>query len=152
MMTRVRSRRLCLIPCSALAALAATVALGVACGGKAVMDDGAGGSGGGSSTITTTSTTSSGTSTTTSSGTTSTSAPPLTECEQACTTLFECTQIDGVCPGIGPGDGPTFIPQCALLCEQNPALIALIDPQDCAGTIATLSSLNQQFAALCAGG
>jgi hypothetical protein len=149
MTTRAPFGRLFVLPCSMRAALAASVMLGVACGGKAVMDDGAGGSGGGSTTLTTTSPT---TTTTSDTPGTTTTTTTLSECEQACTSLFDCTQIDGLCPGIGPEAGPTFIAECAVQCEQNPALMALIDPQDCQGTIETLSSLNPQFAQLCAGG
>jgi hypothetical protein len=145
-----------------LGAIAAGLGFGVGCGGKAVVDgppSGSGGSGGaGTSTTTTTTwnTTSNTTSSVTTTDTTSTSVTttttPPADCQQACTVLFDCTQQDDLCPGLPSQAGPMFIEQCMGQCEQNPVMIAIIDPEDCPGTIALLKAANADFAALCEGG
>lgn len=135
------------------------------CGGKTVVDEVGSTTTGtttgttttGSPTGTTTGTTPTGSPTgttptgTTSSGTTTTTTTPITECEQACFSLFDCTQQDDLCPGMSAGDEPWFVPQCVEMCDQMPAMIALINPQDCAVTVQTLAAVSADFASSCYG-
>ena len=152
--TRMGSGTLLGITALCLTALGAGLGLGFGCGGKAVVDGPSTGSGGNGGTGGSTSTTTTWTTTiiTTTTATTSTTSTTASECQQACTELFACTQVDDLCPALDPDSGPAFIAQCAVQCEQNPAMLALIDPQDCPGTIATLSSLSSGFDAACHGG
>ena len=139
------------------------------CGGKAVVDEG-----GSTTTGTTTTGTPTGTTTGTPTGTTPTGTTPTgttttattttgtittttsttttaTDCEIACADLFTCTQQDDLCPGLGPGDEPWFVPECVATCEEMPALVALIDPNDCPSTVQTLAAASYEFAAICYG-
>jgi hypothetical protein len=84
-------------------------------------------------------------------------------CPTACTDLFNCGQTNNLCPGMadltlsawlngsaaGGAGGATA--GCLDTCAANPALAALVDPTDCAGTVTTLSTLNPTFAATCQG-
>lgn len=132
------------------------------CGGKAVVDEGGGTTTTGTTTTgsptgtTSTGATSTGTTTTgsptgTTTTTTSTTTITGTECEIACADLFDCTQEGDLCPGLGAGDEPWFIPQCIETCEDIPAMIALIDPDDCPGTVQTLAAVDSFFATVCYG-
>lgn len=82
---------------------------------------------------------------------------PVTECQLACNTVFQCgLQSDGngllLCPGLQPGDQTQFVSGCAESCESNMALIAIIDPDDCEGTIETLETVSPDFDDICAFG
>ncbi len=131
------------------------------CGGKTVVD---GGGGGTTTSSGTTSTTSSGTTSTTSSGTTTTGTtttpPPPSDCEAACTDLFLCgLQGDPngmqLCPGFTPGDLELFlfggygVCGCFYTCEALPALVALINPNDCGTTVMTISGALPEFNCVC---
>ncbi|MBI4705404.1 MAG: hypothetical protein HY744_30235 [Deltaproteobacteria bacterium] len=150
------------------------VALLAACGGSVLVDSSAPGGGDGGAGASTsssgsggsTSTSGSGGSSTSSGTTTSTSAsgsggcdtPPPDDCESACKALFYCTQQDDLCPGMqgiswesfayggGMGGG------CLQICQQQKALIAVVDPCDCAGTMATLLGASPQLKQVCQGG
>lgn len=79
---------------------------------------------------------------------------PVTECQAACNTIFQCAlQSDDngllLCPGIEPGDQSLFVPGCADTCEQQMGLLAIVDPDDCQGTIETLQTLNAEFDQVC---
>jgi hypothetical protein len=82
---------------------------------------------------------------------------PMTECQMACNTVFQCgLQSDGnglvLCPGFEPGDLEEFVLGCAETCEQSMALIAIVDADDCEGTIETLESVAPDFENACAFG
>ncbi|RLB46628.1 MAG: hypothetical protein DRI90_27165, partial [Deltaproteobacteria bacterium] len=96
---------------------------------------------------------------TTTTGTTTTPPPPL-DCEAACTDLFLCgLSVAGpggmqLCPGFSPEDLELFlfgegVSGCVYTCEQMPALVALINPNDCATTITTISAANPEFNCVC---
>jgi hypothetical protein len=144
-----------------LAALGAGLGLGLGCGGKAVVDgppsnsQGGGGAGGTTSTTTTTTTWGTTYDTTTwvtTTDTTTVTTTTVSQCQQACNELFDCTQVDDLCPGISPESGPAFIQMCVGQCEQNPAMIAIVDPNDCPGTVALLNAASPEFSAFCHGG
>jgi hypothetical protein len=159
MAMRARSDFVLGVLCLGCVGLGAGLGTAPGCGGKAVMDgspgNGAGGGagqGGSAGTTTTHTSTTASTTTWTNSTTTWTNSTTTTasdQCQTACQELFDCTQVDNLCPGMQGANGPAFIEQCVGQCQQNPALTSVIDPQDCAGTIATLSALNASFDALC---
>ena len=80
---------------------------------------------------------------------------PLT-CQTACEAAFACgLEMDmgsQLCPGFEPQDQGTFVPVCVSQCMQQPALIQLVDPNDCPGTINTLEAISQDFANVCQNG
>lgn len=83
-------------------------------------------------------------------------AAPLT-CQTGCETIFDCGLEDDSlgnpnCPGAEPADGPLFIPGCVQTCMSQMALLAIIDPNDCEGTIDTLSTLSSDFEDFCQNG
>jgi hypothetical protein len=47
--------------------------------------------------------------------------------------------------------GDVFVPYCLETCAGTPALIALVNPDDCAWTVQTLAAVNPDFAELCSG-
>ena len=126
------------------------------CGGTAVVDAplGEGGSG---DTVTPTGTptgTATGTGTPTDTGTptgTGTGTDVSPECAQACLDLFLCSQEPELCPALDPADGQRFIEGCYETCTANPALVAVIDGDDCFTTVQTLLVLSEDFAAACQG-
>jgi hypothetical protein len=83
----------------------------------------------------------------------------MTECEWACTELFTCglePDPNGVplCPGFEPAELELFLygseaMACVSQCEQMPALVALIDPDDCPTTITTLKGASADFDCVC---
>jgi hypothetical protein len=130
------------------------------CGGVAVIDGEEDTTSSGSSRPTTTTggftSTSVGPGTTGTTGPASSSSGGATLCEQGCADLFDCTQepTEGgstLCPGIGPGDEPGFMEGCIATCETSPALLALIDADDCPMTITSVSAVSEEFAAACEG-
>ena len=66
-------------------------------------------------------------------------------CIDACTVLADCSQSSDACPGITEENRDSFYEQCLPTCEANPALRALVNGDDCDGTITTLRSLNESF-------
>lgn len=81
--------------------------------------------------------------------------PPPNNCQQACSDIFDCGTLfcDGqqLCPGFFPGSKMQFMMGCIPTCQDNMALVTLIDPSSCDVTIQTLVTLNQQFAQTCSG-
>ena len=79
---------------------------------------------------------------------------PVTECQMACTTLFQCgLQSDSnglvLCPGFEPSDQTQFVAACNETCEQSMALVAIVDGSDCEGTVDTVEAVSVDFANLC---
>lgn len=153
-------------------------AAAIACGGNVVFeeqnDGGSGGSGttgpGGSTkattgtknTVATTGQTTnnqvSSVSSTMTSGGCSVPVPSPTDCFQACTILYACGQTfcggsEQLCPAFTPNiiSEDQFLMGCIQQCQDQMALISLIDPDTCDTTIQTLQSVSSQFAQLCAG-
>ncbi len=56
------------------------------------------------------------------------------------------------CPGVQASDQSVVVPVCIQQCNLNMAVLSLIDPSDCEGTIDTISALSSQFANLCQNG
>jgi len=77
-------------------------------------------------------------------------------CETGCEALFVCgLEMDGgeqLCPGFEAGDETAFVAGCIPGCTNNMALLSIIDPTDCPGTIQTVSAVSNQFAATCQNG
>jgi len=79
-------------------------------------------------------------------------------CELACCQLWTCVMEEpDQCPGLQDTELDEFIDGvdsdgCAAGCEANPALKSLIDPEDCATTVATILSVNSDFEESCADG
>ena len=81
------------------------------------------------------------------------------QCTDACSTAYDCGVEGGNCPGFSgdPAEKATFVGMvgaggCLDSCIDNPVLIAVIDPANCQGTIATLSGASSEFADACANG
>jgi hypothetical protein len=79
---------------------------------------------------------------------------PASPCEIACNTLFQCgLQSDSnglvLCPGFGPGDQQAFLAGCNSTCEQSMALVELVDPNDCEGTVNTIQAVSPDFDNTC---
>lgn len=99
---------------------------------------------------TTTTTTTTTTSTTTGGGMGGSGGGALT-CEEACSALYDCGAENDNCPGFAALPKMDFVDGCIPGCEANPALIAVINPADCAGTVATVKAVNADFATVCDG-
>jgi hypothetical protein len=134
------------------------------CGGIAVIDGptGDGGQGGNGATSTRASTTAPGPGqgpiTTVTSGTGTTSGG-FSDCDAACSALYDCGLQGGsdgmkLCPGFSGNamEKAQFVDGCVTACQDMPALLILIDPSDCAGTITVLKGASPDFADLCANG
>jgi hypothetical protein len=83
-----------------------------------------------------------------------TTGVPATECQIGCTTLFQCgfsTDSNGavLCPGFEPSDQVNFVDFCENECAQSMVVLSLIDPDDCEGTIDTISTASFEFSNLC---
>ena len=78
---------------------------------------------------------------------------PAVDCAAVCGSLYDCGVEDGNCPNFtGEADQKTaFVTNCTSACEGNPALASLVDPDNCSGTVATLSAVNADFKASCSG-
>lgn len=102
-----------------LAGLAGALIVGIACGGKVVVDGG-GGSGGMGSTTTTTTTNVTGTNSVTASatGTMSTSSGSSCSCESFCSVLQSCGFAGVECPSFCEGTDPQVM-QCACDNQAN---------------------------------
>jgi hypothetical protein len=103
---------------------------------------------GGSTTVTTTTSATSG------------SGGAAAACGQACSDLYDCGLEwddggDQLCPGFSGtvNEKTAFVGDssggCIASCEQLPALIGLVDPNDCASTIANISGANATFDQAC---
>jgi hypothetical protein len=102
-----------------------------------------------------------------SSGSTSSSSGGDPNCSQVCNDLYDCGLLsDGsgpLCPGfdgsstqrLGFLNGDPTDPLddgCLQQCADLPALALLVDPNDCATTVASLRGASTDFAVLCDGG
>ncbi|NUO54878.1 MAG: hypothetical protein HOV80_39055 [Polyangiaceae bacterium] len=153
-------------------------AVAIACGGQVVFeeqnDGGSGGSGTtgpGGSTKATTGTKNTGSTTgpttnnqvssvssTMTSGGCSVPVPNPTDCIQACTTVYACGQTfcgggQQLCPSFTPNiiSQDQFLMGCIQQCQNQMALIQIVDPNKCDSTIQTLIGVSPDFAQLCAG-
>jgi hypothetical protein len=85
-----------------------------------------------------------------------TSAP--SNCAAACSILYDCGALtcsgQQVCPGFDGSSAQkaTFVEGCTTSCNSQQALISLVDPSSCDGTVETLSAVNAQFADTCQNG
>ncbi len=78
------------------------------------------------------------------------------DCASACEGIYTCgteTNANGdpLCPNFtgDPGQQAQFEGICVSVCDQQPILIALVDPNDCEGTIETLKGVQPQFEMIC---
>ena len=145
----------------------------VACGD----DEGSGGSGGSTTTTSTTGTgsTTTGTGSTTTGTTTSTTStggmacalpdptpPPAGDCAEACSDLYDCGALTCMGSTLCMFDGSAAEKDlwlngsnndgCLATCAANMALVAVINPGDCAQSVTTLKTLNATFADTCDSG
>ena len=75
------------------------------------------------------------------------------ECPGACAALYDCGVEDMNCMFTGDqAEKDAFIEGCIPGCNENAVLIAVIDPENCAGTIATVKGASEDFAASCDNG
>ena len=75
------------------------------------------------------------------------------ECPGACEALYDCGVEDMNCMFTGdPAEKEAFVEGCIPGCNDNAVLIAVIDPENCAGTIATVKGASEDFAASCDNG
>ena len=76
------------------------------------------------------------------------------DCAAVCGTLYDCGVENMNCPSFTgePAEKTTFVDGCIPGCEAQPALAAIVDPTDCAGTIMTISGVSTDFASVCQGG
>ena len=83
----------------------------------------------------------------------------VADCTDACNTVYDCGVEGDNCPGFSgdPAQKALYVGTvgsggCIDICLQNLVLLAIVDPNNCQGTIATLSGVSAQFAAVCANG
>jgi hypothetical protein len=93
---------------------------------------------------------------TTTSGGCSVPVPPPQDCMQACSTLYACGQTfcggnQQLCPAFTPNNVSQneFVMGCFGQCQNQMALISLINPNACDETIDTLIAVAGQFEQLC---
>lgn len=87
----------------------------------------------------------------------STTVGPQTDCEVACSAIYDCGAEDGRCPGFDgtPSDrdaflqGPSGNDGCVATCDANPLVISLVNPDDCDTTIDNLKAASADFADSC---
>ncbi len=84
-------------------------------------------------------------------------SPPAFTCQTGCEALFDCALENDSggnqnCPGLQASDQALVVPSCVSQCNNTMALLALIDPSDCEGTINTISNLSAQFDNACQNG
>ena len=86
----------------------------------------------------------------------SSSTGGVTTCEEACSALYDCgLQADAngmqLCQGFtgAAREKNQFVMTCVDPCNTNPALLAIIDPSDCPGTISTLKMVSPDFSSAC---
>ncbi|MFN3197236.1 MAG: hypothetical protein ACE366_02290 [Bradymonadia bacterium] len=74
-------------------------------------------------------------------------------CVEACETLTFCALNDPeLCSGVyDQARAGQLNAECLPLCEQNPALAALVNPDDCSGTLLTLTNVSSDFDFACSG-
>ncbi|MBI4705408.1 MAG: hypothetical protein HY744_30255 [Deltaproteobacteria bacterium] len=80
--------------------------------------------------------------------------PTIEDCATACKELYKCTQEEGLCPGLKGTSEDDFVNGketggCLKGCEGMKALIALVDPCDCPGTMSTLTGANKDLKCSC---
>lgn len=81
-----------------------------------------------------------------------------TTCAEACSDLYDCGALvcNGMqnCPGVtgDPAEKTQFLQICLPTCMNQMALISIIDPTDCDGTVATISAVSAQFNNVCQNG
>lgn len=75
-------------------------------------------------------------------------------CQLACPLLYDCGVEDGNCPGFtgNPSEKQLFVDVCLNTCASNPALAGVVDPNDCSGTVAVISSVDATFDNACQNG
>lgn len=126
----------------------------IACGDDTTGTGGGGQGGGGTGGSTTTTTTSGG-----GNGGDGGGTAALT-CAEACSAVYDCGAAnDGaLCPGFTPDgtDKATFVGDdqngCIATCNAQPALLAIVDPDECADTIGSLKAVGgAEFNAACDG-
>jgi hypothetical protein len=100
------------------------------------------------------------TTTTTTSATSGSGGSAPATCAQACSDLYDCgLESNGesqLCPGFtgSSSEKNSFLfgsgsDGCIANCEDLPALISLVDPNDCPTTIETISGINSTFDEIC---
>lgn len=127
------------------------------CGGEAVIDPPLGSGG---ATSSSNGNTSSNMSSSTLMTAPATTTGPQTDCEIACSTIYDCGVENDRCPGFDgtPSDrdaflqGPSGNDGCVSVCETNPLLMSLIDPNDCDSTINNIKSASTDFLDSCDNG
>lgn len=74
-------------------------------------------------------------------------------CDTGCELLFDCglTGTPPLCVYM-EADHDGFVPECIAGCMEQPALLALLDPEDCPGNIMTVSTVNPAFNDFCDNG
>ncbi len=97
-------------------------------------------------------TSSSGTGGTTSTSSTSSSG---VDCDAACNSLFDCALSE--CTDWAESDREDYLngttgDGCVAQCGDLPAIAALVNPDDCSATVATIGGANDQFKCLCDNG
>jgi len=75
-------------------------------------------------------------------------------CEDACGQLYDCGAEMMNCPGFSgdPAEKMDFVTGCVTSCMMQMALIGLVDPKDCAGTVMTISGVSADFKNVCENG
>lgn len=78
-------------------------------------------------------------------------------CEQACAALFtcaveECDGMDASMEEVFTDGCPPDAPGCIDTCEATPALLVIINPDDCNATVTAVSGANATFADRCENG
>jgi hypothetical protein len=76
-------------------------------------------------------------------------------CNEACADLYACSVLtcngSQNCPGFSgdPSEETNFLGFCGQACANQMAVIALVDPADCDGTVQTIQAVSAEYDALC---
>ena len=75
------------------------------------------------------------------------------DCMAACEILF-CCMIPDRCPGVDAQDHDTVVNGCVPLCQQQQALIAVVNGDNCDTTVSTVrgADTSGEFAQTCDNG
>ncbi len=69
------------------------------------------------------------------------------DCQAACEILFCCAERE--CNGIDPAAKDGFVLDCVDVCETQPAIVAVVNGQECGVTVATVRAANAEFSTGC---
>jgi hypothetical protein len=84
---------------------------------------------------------------------------PPQNCQQACSDVYDCGLLfcggepQQLCPGFfdDPMSKQQFMNFCIDVCQQQMALVSIVNPGNCQETVDTLNAVSFEFSAACGG-